>query len=117
MEKPQITTIPIVQSSSYDNVGALIRALHENGTNINQLRTPLEDLGFRRDSPRSSLPSVTISCLDDGSGKIQQTDDHSSSSHHNNILAPTARRLSHFHFGLRRFSNSNSVRKHSVKDL
>lgn len=129
---PQLTTTAsTVENTNYDNVGAaLIRALHETGTtSIEQLRLPLEESKFRRDGllsssrlssqhHRSSLPSVTVTCSDgDGSKTPPTSGDHlllSSQNHHhpsnNNFNIISARRLSHFNFGLRRFSNSNSVR-------
>lgn len=130
MDQPQQTTADsIVENTNYDNVGALIRALHETGTtSIEQLRLPLEDSPFRRNgllassrlSPqyhRSSLPSVTVTCSDGDGSKKPTSGDHLSSQNNNhnnfnNIISPTARRFSHFNFdfGLRRFSNSNSVR-------
>ena len=113
-------------SQSYDNVGALIRALHESGANFEQLRAPLDDTirirpeivpNRRYSSPRSSLPSVTITCLDDENGSRRPStptstiDESLSSHHHHNFhVLSQARRLSHFHFGLRRFSHSNTVR-------
>lgn len=125
MEQPQqVTADSIVENTNYDNVGALVRALHGTGTTtIEQLRLPLEDSPFRcngllsssRLSPqhhRSSLPSVTITCSD-GDGSMPPTSGNHFSpqnNNHNNFntVSPTARRFSHFNFdfGLRRFSSS-----------
>lgn len=123
-QSQQVTTDSIVKNTNFDNVGALVRALHETGaTSIEQLRLPLEESPFRcngllassRLSPqhhRSSLPSVTITCSDGDGSKPPTSGNHLSSQNNNhnsfNIISPTARRFSHFHFdfGLRRFSNS-----------
>lgn len=121
---------PIVENTGYDNVGALIRAIHETGTtNTEQLRLPLEDspfthnglLSISRLSPqhhRSSLPSVTVTLSDDVDGSIRTPSspgDHlPSQNNNNNIMSSTARRFSHFHFdfGLRRFSTSVRLYKY-----
>lgn len=113
------------QPTNYDNVGALVRALHETGTsNTEQLRLPLEDSPFRRNgllssssrlSPqyhRSSLPSVTVTCSDENdegsSNSNGQPKSPSQNNNNNHLISLTARRFSHFHFdfGLRRFSTS-----------